>query len=340
MSDSAKPYVPVTISQVAEAAGVSRATVSRAFGRPGMLKQDTVARVLAVARSLGYSPNQTARALSTGRPGNIAVIVPDVANPFFPPLIRAAQERADTAGYCVFLGNSDENPEREDVLLGRFAGQVEGIVLVSSRLPQARIRAVAATKPLVLVNRDVEGIPRVLIDTAGGIAAAVRHLVDLGHRRIVYVAGPAASWSNEQRKLAVRRAAVQAKVEIVALPAVRPSFESGRKAVPAILQSGATAVIGFDDLTSQGVLAGLHERGFSVPGQISVIGCDDIAGAITLPPLTTISSRSREAGETAVGVLFDMLGDRGVTDVRYVLKTELVVRGSCGAAPRGEAGRG
>lgn len=323
----------VTISQVAEAAGVSRATVSRAFGKPDVLKPETVAHILAVARNLGYTPNHTARALSTGKHGNIAVIVPDVANPFFPPLIRAAQERADSAGFCVFLGNSDEAPEREDNLLARFAGQVEGIVLVSSRLPEARIRAVASTKPIVLINRDVVGIPRVLIDTAGGITAAVRHLADLGHRRIVYVTGPAASWSNEQRRQAVRRAGLEAGIEIVSLPAVRPSFEAGQRAVPAILQSGATAVIGFDDLTSQGVLAGLHERGVAVPGALSLIGCDDVVGAMTFPPLSTISSRSREAGETAVSILFDMLSNRGVADVRYVLDTALVLRATCAAPP-------
>lgn len=328
--ETAPAPAPVTISQVAAAAGVSRATVSRAFSRPDVLKAETVARIRAVSSRLGYTPNRTARALSTGKHGNIAVIVPDVANPFFPPLIRAAQERADAAGFCVFLGNSDEAPEREDNLLARLAGQVEGVVLVSSRLAEARIRAVAALKPLVLVNRDVPGIPRVLIDTAGGIAAAVRHLAGLGHRRIVYVTGPATSWSNEQRKQAVRRAGAETGVEIVALPAVRPSFEAGRRAVPAILHSGASAVIAFDDLTSQGVLAGLHERGLGVPGAFSLIGCDDVVGAMTLPPLSTISSRSREAGETAVSILLDMLSDRGVADVRYVLDTTLVLRGTCG----------
>lgn len=332
--DIPQMFAKVTISQVAAAAGVSRATVSRAFSRPDVLKPDTVARIKAVATRLGYAPNHTARALSTGKHGNIAVIVPDVANPFFPPLIRTAQERADAAGFCVFLGNSDEAAEREDHLLGRLAGQVEGIVLVSSRLPEARIRAVAATKPLVLVNRDVEGIPRVLIDTAGGIAAAVRHLASLGHRRIVYVTGPAASWSNEQRKQAVRRAGAETGVEIVSLPAVRPSFESGMRAVPAILQSGATAVIAFDDLTSQGVLAGMHERSVRIPDMISLIGCDDVVGAMTFPPLSTISSRSREAGETAVAILLDMLGNRGVADVRYVLDTTLVLRGTAGPAPK------
>ena len=124
-----RPSVVPTISQVAKASGVSRATVSRAFSRPEMLTEETVRRVKEVAGKLGYVPNQVARALSTGRHGNVALIVSDVANPFFPPLIRAAQLRADQAGLCVFLGNSDEDPVREELLVGRFFGQVEGLVL-------------------------------------------------------------------------------------------------------------------------------------------------------------------------------------------------------------------
>ena len=170
-----------TIGDVATAAGVSRATVSRAFGRPGMLRRETVEHVLAVAGKLGYTPNRVAQALSTGRFANLAVVVPDIANPFFPPLIRAAQGRADRAGFAVFLGDADEDPAREDVLLRQLGTQVEGFVLASSRMSDDRIHAHAARRPLVLVNRDVPGIPRVLIDTTRGVTEAVDHLAGLGH---------------------------------------------------------------------------------------------------------------------------------------------------------------
>src|SRR4051812_33728641 len=133
-----------------------------------MLNEQTVRHVREVAERLGYVPNQVARALSTGRHGNIALIVSDVANPFNPPLIKAAQLRADKAGLCVFLGNSDEDPAREELLVGPFSGQVEGPVRASSRLDEARIRLHATRRPLVLINRDIEGITRVLIDTAPG----------------------------------------------------------------------------------------------------------------------------------------------------------------------------
>jgi LacI family transcriptional regulator len=173
-----------TISQVAEAAGVSRATVSRAFTRPDLLNAKTVRRVKAIAQRIGYVPNHTARALSTGRNSNFALVVPDVANPFFPPLIRAAQIEAEKLDFCVFLGNSDEDPEQEEKLVSRFSTQVEGFILASSRLSDARIRLHAARRSLVLINRDVEGIPRVLMDSGTGIGEAVDHLASLGHKRI------------------------------------------------------------------------------------------------------------------------------------------------------------
>lgn len=326
------PRTSPTIRQVAEASGVSRATVSRAFTRPGMLSSETVRQVRAVADRLGYVPNQVARALSTGRHGNVALIVPDVANPFFPPLIRAAQLRADTAGLCVFLGNSDEDAGREDRLVGRLIGQVEGLVLASSRMAEDRIRLHAARRPLVLVNRDVEGITRVLIDTGPGVSSAMAHLAQLGHRRIAYVSGPAASWSNGQRRAAIRREAVSRGLETVAVPARRPTYEAGRLSAPRIVASGASAAIAFDDLVAQGLIAGLAALGLAVPGAFSVVGCDDVLGETTDPPLTTISARCADAGEIAVDLLLGQLGARAPGEVRYKLDSTLVVRGSTGPA--------
>lgn len=323
----------VTISQVAKEAGVARSSVSRAYTRPDMLSPETVERIKAAAGKLGYVPNHTARALSTGRYGNVALIVPDVANPFFPPMIRAAQVEADRSDFCVFLGNSDEDPEKEDQLLGRFAGQVEGIILASPRLSDERIAAHALLRPLVLINRDVKGIPKVLIDSGTGIAEATQHLADFGHRNIVYVSGPSTSWSNKQRRAAVRHASKKLGLELSFVSASVPSFEAGLQAVDAILAKGATAAIAFDDVTAQGILAGLGERGVSVPGEFSVVGCDDALGPLTVPSLTTVSSRSIEAGKLAVSLLLEVLGSQAVRDASYVLETHLIVRSTTGPAP-------
>jgi LacI family transcriptional regulator len=316
----------LTISHVAQAAGVARSSVSRAFTRPEMLSPETVKRIMEAAEKLGYVPNHTARALSTGRHGNVALVVPDVANPFFPPLIRAAQKEAERFDFCVFLGNTDEDPKQEDKLLGRFAGQVEGLVLVSSRLSDAQIRAHVTQRPLVLINRDVEGIPRVLIDSGSGVGEAVKHLASLGHKKIVYLSGPSTSWSNKQRRSAVRTTAAKLGLTVETVASAVPSYNAGRGAVGQIVATGATAVVAFDDLTAQGVLAGLADRGIAVPTDFSVVGCDDVLGAATYPSLTTVSNRSVEAGKVALSLLMEMLQTRAVTDVRYVLETHLVIR--------------
>lgn len=315
-----------TIDQVAATAGVNRSTVSRAFTRPEMLSADTVQRVHAAAERLGYAPNHTARALSTGRHRNIALIVPDVANPYFPPLIRAVQRELDRLDYCLFLGNTDEDAKQEDKLVGRFAGQVAGMILASTRLPESRIRAHAAIRPVVLINRDVAGIPRVLIDSGTGVEEAVAHLAGLGHRKVAYVSGPSTSWSNRQRLNAVRRAADRLGLRQVSVPGHVPSFAAGRAVARQVIKTGATAAIAFDDVMAQGLLAGLADTGVAVPDRFAVVGCDDVLGAVTQPALTTVSNRATEAGHAAVSLLMDMLQSPAIGDVRYVLETHLVVR--------------
>ncbi|MFI6348445.1 LacI family DNA-binding transcriptional regulator [Streptomyces sp. NPDC050560] len=327
------PATP-TLASVAQAAGVSRATASRAFGNPRVLRPETVARVHAAARDLGYVPNPAAKALSTGRHGLLAVIVPDIANPFFPPLIGSVEGRADTAGLAVLLGNSAEDPAREHLLMNKLGLQVDGFVLAASRLSDEQIRTHAARRPVILVNRDLPGLPRVLIDTAAGVTEAVEHLAALGHSHLAYLSGPARSWANSQRRKAFRRTAERLGVEPSLLPARISSYAAGQQAVPGLLASGVTAVVAFDDLLAHGVLAGLAEHQVAVPDEFSVVGCDDVMASQTYPPLTTVSARASEAGATAVDLLTQRLeqGARAASDVRVLLDTSLVVRAT--TAPR------
>ncbi len=323
---------PPTISRIAEEAGVSRATVSRALARPEMLRAETVERVRAVARRIGYVPNGVARALSTGRHCNIALIVPDIANPFFPPLIRSVQAAADQAGFSVFLGDSDEDPVRERLLADKLSRQVDGFVLASSRLSEAAIRGLAATCPLVLINRDVAGLPRVLIDVEPGMTAAIRHLAGLGHRHVVYISGPAVSWSNEQRHRALAQAAEQCGMTVTVVPAQHPTFAAGRAVARAVLATGASATVTFDDFVAHGLLAGLAECGVSVPTDFSVIGCDDVLGACTYPALTSITASCGEAGRKAMALLLSAMAEEGASDAPCVLPTDLAVRATTGRA--------
>jgi LacI family transcriptional regulator len=315
-----------TITEVALAAGVSRATVSRTFSRPELLTSETIERVRAAAAQLGYVPNQVARALSTGRARNIALIVPDIANPFFPPLIRAAQARADEAGYAVFLGNSDEAPEREEALLTKIAAQVDGFVLASPCLDEQRIRAHAARRPLTLMNRDIEGLPRVLMDVDTGITQAITHLAELEHRHIAYVSGPPASWANQQRQKAAVEAAKQLGLTLVDIAAHHLTYQSGQTAAPELFKADITATIAFDDLVEQGIMAGLAGRGLQIPRDMSVVGFDDVLAARTSPPLTTVAAHCAELGVRTVELLVEILESGRNEAERIVIPTELVVR--------------
>jgi LacI family transcriptional regulator len=315
-----------TISQVASAARVSRSTVSRAFSRPEMLSLETVRNVHAVAQRIGYMPNLVARALSTGRHRAIAVVVPDIANPFFPPVLRGSQGQADAGGFSVFLADSDEDAEREDMLVSRLSTQVAGFILASSRLSKKRILAHASRRPLVLINRDISGLPRVLIDTGSGMTSAVEHLFALGHRRIAYVAGPPNSWSNQQRRSAISATGKRLQMDVSIVQALAPTYEGGIEAAGKVVASNATAAIGFDDLVAQGLIAGLAAKGFAVPTRMSVIGCDNVLAATMYPQLTSVAGHGGEAGRVAVDLLLSLLEARVARDVRYVIGGELVVR--------------
>ena len=181
------------------------------------------------------------------------------------------------------------------------------------------------------------GLPRVLIDPVAGINAAVAHLAEFGHTSLVYVSGPAASWSDQQRRLAVERASARHKIRIVSLPATHPSFDAGREITSKVLDLEVTAAITFDDFVAHGLLAGLAEQGVIIPRDFSVIGCDDVLGASTYPALTSVSARCDEAGRMAADLLLSALDAGKWGDVRCLLDTSLVVRGTTGRAPKNKS---
>jgi LacI family transcriptional regulator len=324
----------VTLHDVASRAGVSTSTVSRVFSSPSRISAPTVERVRRVASELGYVSNQAARALRTGRFHNLAMVVPDIANPFFPPLVRAIQNRAADLGYAVFLGDSDEQAEREMTLLTRLDGQVDGFILGGTRLDEAAVREFATTHSMVLLNRDVATVSRVLIDASTGVHDAVRHLARLGHRRIAYLAGPPESWSNQQRQSAARDAAESLGLPLDILELGRPTFESGRAAADRLLDTDATAAVAFDDVVAHGLLSGLHARGLTVPRDFSVIGCDDTLAVSTDPALTTISHSSEDAGAAIVDLLIALTGDPAAEPEKVLIPTRLVHRQTTAAPTR------
>jgi DNA-binding LacI/PurR family transcriptional regulator len=291
---------------------VSVATVSRSFTVPDVVARATRERVLAVATELRYEPNRAARGLITGRTGNVGVIVPDLGNPYFHAVLKGVQSRARRADYAVFVADGQESAAEEAALINAMAKQVDGIVLCSSRLPTAKLAALDNSPAVVLLNRRVPRRASVVVDSAGGMQQAVRHLAELGHRRCVFISGPVRAWSNQQRQRGLRTAAERHGIEYEILGPVAPQFQSGVEAATQVLDTGATAVLAYNDLVAVGILSRLSELGIAVPEQLSVVGFDDIPlAAMVIPPLTTVSLPTTQAGEVAVEVLLERLQSRG-----------------------------
>lgn len=328
--------MPVTIQDVAREAGVSVSTVSRAFTVPELVKDETRRHVLETAERLGYRPNRAARGLITGKTGNLGVIVPDLSNPFFPTVLKGVQSRAREADYAVFLADCDENATEETALVQAMAKQVDGVILCSSRMSPSQLERVVAATPLVFINRVVSGQPAVLMDAAGGMRQALDHLAALGHRRVAYLNGPRASWSNRERRRGLRRAAKHG-MEIVELGPFAPRFEGGPHAADLAIAGGVTAIVAFNDLMALGVLSRLADRGVAVPERMSVVGFDDIpmAGMAT-PPLTTVAMQNERAGRAAVDLLVSLLTASDSGDLRRALECQLIVRASTAVPSKGE----
>ncbi|MET7402293.1 LacI family DNA-binding transcriptional regulator [Dactylosporangium sp. NPDC005572] len=326
--------MPVTIKDVARAAGVSPSTVSRALTTPQLLLPETRDRVQRAVQELGYHPNRAARGLITGRTGNIGLIVPDLTNPFFPGVVKGVQERAHEAEYSVFLADTDEHAAAEADLVRALGKQVDGIVLCSPRMSEAEIRAVAGETPIVMLNRRVGRIPSVTIDIGEATRQAVAHLVALGHRGVGYVAGPRNSWSNRERLRVLRSAAAGAGVELREIATVAPRFAGGVAVADVVLAAGVTAVVAYNDLVALGLLNRFAARGVSVPADISVVGFDDILFAeMVSPALTTLALPQEPTGRAGVELLLDLLEDPDrAGSARRELSAQLMVRGSTGPA--------
>ncbi|WP_427894814.1 LacI family DNA-binding transcriptional regulator [Kribbella sp. GL6] len=324
-----------TIRDVARLAGVSASTVSRALSLPGMVNDATRARVAAAVEQLGYAPNRAARGLITGRTGTIGLVVPDLANPFFASLTKGIQARARRHDVAVFVADTDEDPTAESGLVRALSKQVDGVVLCSPRGSDEELAAIAQDTTVVLVNRVVAGLPGINYDNEDGMRQAVAHLVALGHRRIAWVGGPASSWSTQHRGVGLRNAVQALHVELAPVGNFAPTYEGGMAAADQVAATGATAVVAYNDLVAIGLLARLHSRGISVPGDLSVVGVDDIAmSRMARPALTTVRLPKQEAGRLAVELLLTLLDDPdAATTAHGDLHGELIVRDSTGPAP-------
>lgn len=324
----------VTIHDVAQRANVSISTVSRAFTSPGLVKAQTRERVLTAATELGYESSGSPHQVPVSRTGQIAIIVSELGNPFFTGVLNGVQARARQDDVAVLFANSDEDPATEQNLVRKMAGQVDGIVLCSPSMSDDQVLALAEQTTLVLLNREVETIPSIVMDAADGMRQAIEHLAALGHRRCAYLGGPRASWSNQARKRGLREAAELHGIEVVEFGPFPPVFEGGLQGADLALAADATAIIAYNDLVAFGALARLSARGVPVPAEVSLVGFDDLVfAAISAPPLTSIAMPTEAAGRAAVTLLLGMLDGETEVGTTRVLDTHLIVRATTAPPP-------
>lgn len=332
----ASPDRPATIHDVAALSGVAASTVSRALSTPGRVNFRTRARIEAAAAQLHYVPNAQAKALSLGQTRAVAVLVADITNPFYFDIIRGTQLQLKAAGYRQLLVDTEESTEVEVNTAEQLRQTADGLILTASRLSDEALTDMAAKMPIVTINRDVPGVPSVMLDTPTATNQALDHLISLGHTHISYLAGPDTSSSSRRRWEALSAAAEERQVTVVRLGPFAPRTHSGAAAADALVHSGATAGIAFNDLIAIGMLQRLRERGVRVPEDMSIVGCDDIFGAdFCSPPLTTVTAPMERAGRDAVTMLLGQLnpGYGSTPRSHAVLPTHLTIRGSTGPAP-------
>jgi DNA-binding LacI/PurR family transcriptional regulator len=323
----------VTIADVAKAAGVSVSTVSRALNTPDLVNDKTRRRVAEVAGELGYAPNPAARSLREGRTETLGLVIPDVTNPFFPPIFKAMQERARRQHYTLLVTDSDEREADELETIAAVSKKVDGLIVWASVLSEDRLAELAQRIPLVLVNRQVPAVNEVHISLGEGIAQAAEHLKAYGHTRCVFINANGRR-QDQARSKSIRESFDAHGMSVIEIGPYEPRFETGVHAAPLVVSHGATAVLAHNDLVAMGVLQQLAVMGVSVPRDVSVVGIDDtLLASVATPSLTTIRIDPDEVATHAVDLLIGLVEGRRPDDDVVQVGSRLIPRGTTGPAP-------
>jgi len=331
---------PPTLRDVAEVAGVHAATASRALNPETrwMVKADTVHKVLSAAESLSYQVNPIARSLKTAKSRTVGLVIPDLTNPLFPPIVRGIEDVLGPAGYNAWIVNTDNDEERERTQIESLRSRhVEGLIVATARLEHPLLKQLHKQgMNLVLINREVGGlaIPSVTAADSTGISMAVEHLIGLGHRRIAHIGGPLNTSTGVVRSTAFRKAMSGHGLTSHRSLIVQCEYWSeaeGARAMRTLFDRGAsfTAVVAGNDLIALGCYDVLAERGMSCPEDVSIVGFNDMPFLDKLrPPLTTIGLPHYEVGAEAARMMLSRIEnpDKKLQPVRLPLT--LVTRGS------------
>jgi LacI family transcriptional regulator len=340
----------ITIKNLAAHLGVHKSSVSRAMdpAKRHLISPELLQRVEAAARELGYRPNRAATTLSTGRSRTIGVLLPDITNPVFPPILRGIEDALDSEGYFALLANTSRREDAAQIAAERMQAQrVEGFLIASAVRDDAWLEGLRKSGArIVLVNRsDGRGsLPAVLSDDMLGMRLAVDHLVELGHRQIVHLTGPSTLSTGLARRLGFEQALREHGLAPAALVECEAySVEAGRRAMNSLLDGRNprsrraklkfSAVVAANDLIALGALQALREHGLQVPEQVSLLGHNDMPLLDQLnPPLSSVRIQHYEMGFRAARLLLDALrGLPGSADATVMLRPQLVLRASTAA---------
>jgi LacI family transcriptional regulator len=333
----------VTLRDVAEAARVHVATASRALDSETAhpVSPATRARVKRVAEELGYRHHMMARGLRRGFSSTVGVVVADLGNPYTAPVLRGLQSRLEGADYMALVTETRDDSKVLERAVGHLlARQVDGLVVLAVRAGDLdRVVGWASRVPVVLAVRGLpgSGVPAVTHDDLGGARLAAAHLAELGHRRVVQLPGPPDMAPFKDRHDGFAEAAASLGLEASAVaPASRPVFDEGRRLMGLALErgDGATAVFAHNDAMAMGAVRALRDAGLGCPGDVSVVGYNDVPMADCFdPPLTTIRLNGDEVGRQAGEVVLTAIRGLPVPDGRPREPAELVVRASAGPPP-------
>lgn len=335
--------MPATLNELAKHAGVSRSTASRVINNQPNVDPATRAKVLSAAKTLNYQPNVAARGLAAGRTGILGLVIPMgvsalFTDPYFPLLIQGISSACHKYDHSVMLWLAEPEYERRTIRQILSGGLIDGVIVASALTDDTLFEALRKDgKPSVLIGRH-PGDPTVSyvdVDNINSAREIVAHLLRLGYRRVATITGPANMIAGADRwngyLEALRERGIPQDPSLI----VEGDFTEagGYAAVQRLLPFKPEAVFIASDAMAAGALRALREAGLSVPGDIAVAGFDDMPfAARTDPPLTTVRQPIQRAGSVAVETLIDLVAHPNSLPRRIILPTELVIRGSCGAA--------
>lgn len=324
------------IREVAKRAGVSVATVSRVLNNSDLVSEETRERVLKAIKDLNYHPNLLGRNLRRLKTKMVLALMPNVSNPFYARVVKGIEDVAHKNGYNVMLCNTDSDPEREKAYLDLLKNKLaDGVILMASVMGKDELTLLAENYPVVQCCEYIEGAGAsyVSIDNFSAAYKAVKHLINLGHRRIALITCKNDFISTRQRETGYRKALEDANIEFDEnlIKYGDYSFKSGMRAARQLLslEEKPTAIFAISDIMAIGAIKALKEEGFKAPEDVAVVGFDDISFASMYDPaLTTVSQPKYDLGCIAMEVLLKHIEGELEDPQRIFLEHELVIRES------------